>query len=119
MDSSKNAAKCLNVLDNEKFVKITDDPTKCTEYKIQECVRKIKNKISKTEYLQLYPTGSSPRNFHETTKIHKLPNGDNIAEFPFRPIVSNIGTASYYLSKSLAKLLSPLSQSEYTIKNTK
>ena len=31
----------------------------------------------------------------------------------------NIGTASYFLSKYLAKLLSPLSQSEYTFKNTK
>ena len=36
-----------------------------------------------------------------------------------RPIVSNIGTASYYLSNYLAKFLSPLSQSEYTVKNTK
>ena len=86
---------------------------------IQWCVRKIKNKISKTEYLQLYPTGSSPGKFHGTTKIHKLPNGGNITELPLRHIVSNIGTASYYLSKYLAKFLSPLSQSEYTVKNTK
>ena len=48
-----------------------------------------------------------------------LPNGGNITELPLRPIVSNIGTASYFLSKYLAKLLSPLSQSEYTVKNTK
>ena len=42
-----------------------------------------------------------------------------ISELPLRPIVSNIGTASYFLSTYLAKLLSPLSQSEYTVKNTK
>ena len=41
MDSSKYIEKYLSILDNEKFVKITDDPTK----------PKIKNKISKTEYL--------------------------------------------------------------------
>ena len=35
------------------------------------------------------------------------------------PIVSNIGTATYDLAKDLAKLLSPLSQLEYTTQNTK
>ena len=35
------------------------------------------------------------------------------------PIVSNIGTATYDLTKDLPKLLSPLSQLEYTTKNTK
>ena len=78
------------------------------------CVTKIKNKVSKTQYLQLYPFGSSPGKFYGTAKIHKLPNGSNITELPLRPIVSNVGTASYF-----AKLLSPLSQSEYTVKNTK
>ena len=119
MDSSKYIEKCLSIFDNEKFIKITDDPTKRIECKIQRCVRKIKNKISKTEYLQLYPTGSSPGKFHGTAKIHKLPNGGNITELPLRHIVSNIGTASYYLSKYLAKLLSPLSQTEYAVKNIK
>ena len=33
--------------------------------------------------------------------------------------MSNISTFSYHLSKYLAKLLSPLSQSDYTMKNTK
>ena len=37
---------------------------------------------------------------------------------PIRPIVSNIGTATYHLSKYLASLLSPLSESEYTAKNS-
>ena len=119
MDSSKYIEKCLSILDNEKFIKITGDPTKRIECKIQRCVRKIKNKISKKEYLQLYPTGSSPSKFYGTAKIHKLPNGGNITELPLRLIVSNIGTASYYLSKYLAKFLSPLSQSEYTVKKKK
>ena len=37
---------------------------------------------------------------------------------PIRPIVSNIGTASYHLAKYLAQNLSPLGQSTYTIKST-
>ena len=35
------------------------------------------------------------------------------------PIVSNIATTTYHLSKYLAKLWSQLSETEYTIKNTK
>ena len=58
MDSSKKyMKKCLSILDNEKFVKNTDNPTKHIECKIQRCGRKIKNKISKIEYLQPYPIG--------------------------------------------------------------
>ena len=34
---------------------------------------------------------------------------------PLRPIISNIGTATYDLAKYLAKLLSPLSKSSYTV----
>ena len=48
-----------------------------------------------------------------------LSPNDTINEFPLRPIVSNIGSATYHLSKYLAKLLSPLSESKYTIKDTK
>ena len=80
MDSSKHIEKCLSILDNKNFVKIPDEPTERIECKIQRCNRKIKNKISKTEYLQLDPTDSSPGKFYGTTKIHKLPNVGNITE---------------------------------------
>ena len=63
MDSSKYIEKCLSILYDKKFTTLTDDRTKRIEYKIQQCVRKIKNQISKTEYLQLDPTGSSPGKF--------------------------------------------------------
>ena len=78
MDSLKYIEKCLGLLDNEKFVRIFDDPTKRIECKIQRCVREIKNKVSKKHYLQLYPSGSSPGTFYGTAKIHKLLNGGNI-----------------------------------------
>ena len=79
----------------------------------------MKNGLSPQEYLRSYPSGSCPGNFYETAKMHKISENETVDEFPIRPIVSNIGTASFDLSKYLAKLLSPLSQSEYTIKNTK
>ena len=51
--------------------------------------------------------------------MHKISENDTVDELPIRPIVSNIGTATYDLAKYLAKLLSPLSQSKYIITNTK
>ena len=87
--------------------------------KIQRILRKMKIRLSPQEYLRLYPSGSCPGKFYGTAKVHKISENDTVDELPIRPIVSNIGTATYNLSKYLAKLLSPLSQSEYTIKNAK
>ena len=75
--------------------------------------------MTKDEHSKVYPTGSNPGKFYGTAKIHKLSYNDTIDQLPFRPIVSNIGIAPYHLSKYLAKLLSPLSQLEYTVKNSK
>ena len=36
-----------------------------------------------------------------------------------RPIISNIGTATYHTAKYLSKLLLPLTKSEYTLESTK
>ena len=119
MDSSKYTEKCLGILENDEFAKINDVPTKRLESEIQRSVRKWKNKITKDKYSKLYPTGSNPGKFYGTVKIHKFSYNDTIDQLTLRPIVYNIGTASYYLSKHLAKLLSPLSQSGYTVKNSK
>ena len=57
-------------------------------------------------------TGSNAGKFYGTAKINKLSYNDTIDQLPLRPIASNIGTSSYHLSTDLAKLLSPLTQSE-------
>lgn len=44
---------------------------------------------------------------------------DNINNLLLGPIISHVGTASFHLSKHLANLLPPQSQSEYTVKNKK
>ena len=48
---------------------------------------------------------------------YKLTATETIDDLPIRPLISNIGTASYQLDKYLVKLLSPLSKSEYTVEN--
>ena len=75
--------------------------------------------MPKEVYQKLYPTGSSPGKFYGTAKIHKLQPNQGVDELPLRPIISNIHTATYELARYLAKVLSPLSQSDYTVSSSK
>ena len=60
--------------------------------------------------------------FYETPKVHKLQQQQQqqqrLEELTMRPIISNIGTATYEIAKYLNKLLTPLSKSDYNILNT-
>ena len=115
LDRAKYTEKCMELLNTERFKRLTTDPTAAAERKIQNVLRKRKSKFSAQEYKRLYPTGSAPARFYGTTKIHKLKNDRAVDKLPIRPIISNIQTASYQLPKYLAKLLSPLNTSEYTL----
>ena len=119
MDSSQYMKKCLDMLNNDNFIKLTDNPTKSIEGKIQRAIRKIKSKLSKDEYNKIYSTGSASGKLYGTANVHITAENDNIDNLPLRPIISNIGTTFYHLAKHLAKLLSPLCHSEFTVKNTK
>ena len=102
----------------ERFKGVTTDPTAAIDWKIQKVLRELKSKYSEKEYKRLYPTGSAPSWFYITVKIHKLKNDRAVDELLIRPFISSINTTSYQLAKYLAKLLSPLSTSEYTVKST-
>ena len=119
MDKTKYTEKCLIMFSAKQFLNVETDPTKPLEIKIQRILRKIKSKVSEQEYKRLYPTGSRPRKFYGTAKIHKLSLNGKVDDLPLRPIVSNINTATYNLPKFLSKLMAPLCESEYTVKNTK
>ena len=108
----------MALLNTGHFKWLTTDHTAATERKIQKVLRKIKSEFSKQEYKKLYPTGSAPAPFYGIAKLHKLKNDNPVDDLPIRPIISNINTASHQLAKYLAKILSPLSTSEYTIKST-
>ena len=119
MDSFQYRNKCLNMLNNDNFVKLTDDPTKPIEGKIRRAMRKIKSKLSKDEYNETCPTVSASCKVYGTVKVYKMTQNDSIESPSLRPIISNIGTAPYRLAKHLAKFLLPLSHSEFTVKNKK
>ena len=98
---------------------VEPDPTKTLETKMQQVLRKIKSKVSEQEYKRVYPTGSGQGKFYGTAKMHKLSLNGNVNDLPLRPIASNINVTTYNLAKFLSKLLAPLRESKYTVKNTK
>jgi hypothetical protein len=80
----------------------------------------MKKRLGPVTYNSVYPTASRPGRFYGTAKLHKLDEGcDDVNQLPVRPIISNIGTATYNTSKYLAQLLAPLTKSEFTINSTK
>ena len=110
--------KCLGILNTNQFRKLETDPTKTLERKIQRTLRKIKHTFTENDYKKLYPTGSRPGLFYGTPKVHKLKDKDGLKELTMRPIISNIGTATYETAKYLNKLFTPLTKSKYSILNT-
>ena len=118
LDRTRYTEKCYNIINTNQFVKLDNDPTKTIESKVQRTLRKIKDKMTESEYKKLYPTGSRPGQFYGTAKIHKLKPGQGVDDLTLRPIISNLGTATYETAKYLTALLTPLSKSENTILNT-
>ena len=58
--------------------------------------------------------------FFGLAKVHKVPNNSkNVNDLPIRPVISNCGTATYEVSRYLAKVLLPLTKNDYTINNTR
>ena len=58
-------------------------------------------KLSRSQYLQLYPADPQPPLFNGLPKIHK-------PSIPLRPIVSTVDSVTYDVAKHLASLQSPL-----------
>ena len=104
------------ILDTSKFQKIDKDIVKYTrieENRVSAILRQLKNSniINSELFDKLNPTGTQPGRLYGLPKTHK-PN------IPLRPIFSAINTSTYKISKFLVPLLQPLTQNNYTIKDT-
>ena len=80
---------------------------------------KQNKKFTQQEYKRLYPARSNAGKFHGTAKLHKLRTFGTADQLPLLPVISNIGTTSYQLSKHLSELLLSLSKNQYTINSIK
>ena len=78
----------------------------------------MKLKLPENVCKKLYPTECYPGKFYGKAKVHKL-STNSVNDLTLRPIVYNIGTATYKMVKYLDSLLAPLSKSEFTINNIK
>ena len=119
LDKTKYIEKCFSIINTNKFNKLDKNPRVSYEAKIQRTLRKMKLRFTLQEYNNVYPTGSNAGKLYGTVKIYKLPESETVDQLPLRPIALNMGTTSNYLAKHLAKILAPLSKSEYTVYNTK
>ena len=107
-------------LSGDEFEKLENDPTKSFQAYVQRTLLSMKRCFDKKQYKHMYPSSSRPGLYFGLAKVHKLKNGSkNVSELPLRPVISNIGTATYEISKYLAGLLQPLTKSEFTIESTK
>ena len=118
---------CLVVMDKEEYIKkaqdllkedtyrvIPEDPTNKQKNKLILLLKKIKNEggISEEKYKIMYPTGAGISKFYGLPKVHK-------AGVPLRPIVSSRGSVTYNTSKELARILKHLAgRSTFSVQNT-
>ena len=100
MDRNHYVEKSLDILQTDKFKTILEDPTAKFEKRVQDCLRKMKKRLGLATYNSIYPTSSRPGRFYGTAKLHKIDQDcSDINQLPIRPIISNIGTATYKTSK--------------------
>ena len=99
LDKRDYIEKCINILYSKQFKKLKKALTKTLENKMQRTLRKIKQHFDENEYKRMYPIGSRPDLFYTTAKVHKLQSGEELNELTMRPIISNVGTATYETAK--------------------
>ena len=115
MDKQDYLDKTEGILgDVTKFKELNDDWFKCIlrlEDKLNRFLRSIKTKLTDEMYGWLYASGCNPGCLYGLPKIHKI-------GCPIRPILSAIGTFNYNLAKFFVPILTPITQNEFTIKNS-
>ena len=102
--------------DRSKFSPITSDPYAYilkNEDKINRVLRKLKTsgKIGDSAFHSIYSTGSKPGIMYGLPKVHK-------EGCPLRPILSAIGTHNYKLAKFLVPIINPITENEYSVKDS-
>ena len=93
------------------------DPTPCHVGRIQRLLSKIRKQVEipKHLYHRIYPSDAIPPRAYGQCKAHKP--GSN---YPFRVLVSTIGTAPYGLSEYLVEIIQPtLAKNPTMIRNSR
>ena len=103
MPATTYAQKAYDILSDGAYRKISRDPTRKVERQIDDRLKELEKsgEITNGQRKRVTPRQSALPRFYGTPKIHK-------EGIPLRPIVSTIGSATYWLAKELTRILSPL-----------
>ena len=104
----------INVIleDSEKFVKIDRDTTPQLKKKLRQLIETLHASSSSVRLPM--PVGHyEPGYIYGNPKVHKRINNP-----PLRPIISQIGTATYDIAKKLNEIIEPYMPTSYMIKST-
>ena len=85
---------------------------------MQRFLSKIKRHLEEKEYNKLYPARSKPGLSYGSTKPHKLQKREELEVLTVRPIIFNIGAATYEKTNYLNTSLTQLAKSQNNILNT-
>ena len=130
LDKTIYVSKGEEFLSGPEFVELDEDPTKSFQDKVQRTLLEMKKCFETKVYEKIYPSSARPGLYYGLAKVHKIANQmsgggspeerSNAAHIlPLRPVISNIGTATYELSRYLAGVLKPLTKSEYSVESSK
>ena len=102
--------------DSNKFKHIDSDPTNTRLKTVQSYLSTLlsRNEITKGEYKALRPKCAKPARAHGLPTIHKT--YQNLPKF--RPIIDTNGATHYQIGQYLTNLLSPLTVSQYSLKDS-
>ena len=83
---------------------------------LQSYLRKLynRNEISEEVYQEIRPKTAKLARAHGLSKVHK--SFDRVPSF--QPIIETIGSTHYIVGKYIIRLLNPLLQNEYSLKDT-
>ena len=102
--------------DTTKFKRLDADPTNTSLRTLQPYLQKLynRNEISEEVYQEIRPKDAKIAEAYGLPKVHK--SFDRVPSF--RPIIDTIGFTHYNVGKYITKLLNPLTQNEYSLKDT-
>ena len=108
LDREEYVSKLNAILaDNSKFQRIREDPSKKLKAKVNRIIKSA-NSLNGGVHFQTIVGEYSPGYAYGTVKTHKN-------NFPLRPIISQVNTATYKLAKRLNLLLKPFIPGKYLI----
>ena len=80
----------LTLFHTNQLIKLVKDPTKRNQGKVQRMLQIIKSKLTKSNYLKLYPTGSNTAKVYDIVKLHKISKGNSVDQPMLTPVTFNI-----------------------------